>query len=136
MWFQETVSIIFSVNVTKWRKKCNNRHNRNNSYLYLNADVTSHYKRHLMSIYEREEIVALSKRQAVDKLSKDTKFVFFLLFCYKLFCPISQNKPGRYKVPFVVLRHGKHTTDVLEFHSLFSIISYLGRQESANVHYM
>ena len=69
--------------------------------------------------FDRFEICALSKRQ-INKLSNDNKFIkieqlllkiyekggiFFLLF-NRLFCPISQNMPGRrHKVPFVMMCH-------------------------------
>ena len=68
-----------------------------------------------MSIFE-------NMRQ-LNKLSNDTKlieiellllkiyknkYVFYLItffIFYNIFCPISQNKSGRHKVPFVVMCH-------------------------------
>ena len=38
--------------------------------------------------------------------------IIFFIF-YKLFCPISQNKPGRHKVLFVVMRHICSCEDIL-----------------------
>ena len=34
------------------------------------------------------------------------RIIFFIF--NKLFCPITQNKPGRYKVPFVAMRDASH----------------------------
>ena len=84
--------------------------------------VTQYNKRFILSTFEKIEIVALSNRR-FNKLSNDTKFVkievillkiqvlqsvnflLFSLIFYTLFCSLSQNKPGRQDVPFVVLGH-------------------------------
>ena len=51
---------------------------------------------------------------AIEQLVRDTfentsftkcEFIFILFIFYALFCSLSQNKPGRQEVPFVVLGH-------------------------------
>ena len=76
---------------------------------------------YILSTFDNIEIFALSNR--FNKLSSDTKFVkievillkiqvlqivnflLFIFIFYTLICSLSQNKPGRQDVPFVVLGH-------------------------------
>ena len=92
------------------------------------TNVTSHNNRNLMSIFENVEIFKASKR-VFNKISNDFNFwkielqllkimrkrrcqflIIFFIF-YKLFRSISLNKPGRHKVPFVVMHH-KYTVKI------------------------
>lgn len=43
---------------------------------------------------------------------------------YKLFSSISQNKPGRYKVPFIVMRHRfqNHLRQTLNYRTVLNVI--------------
>ena len=83
------------------------------------TNVTQYNTRYILSTFEDIEIFALYNRRC-NKLFNDTKFIkigvilfentsltmceFILIFFifYTLFCSLSQNKPGRQNVPFVV----------------------------------
>ena len=90
--------------------------------------MTQYNKRYILFVFDKIEILA-SSNMRFNKLSDDTKFVKievillkiqvlqsvnFLLFSlfYTLFGSLSQNKPGRQDVPFVVLGH-KYSTSVI-----------------------
>ena len=80
------------------------------------AYVTQYNKRYILSTFDKIEIFAFSIRR-FNKLFNDTKFMnievillkyelnfsFIFFIFYTLFCSLSQNKPGRQDVPFVVL---------------------------------
>ena len=82
--------------------------------------ATQYNKRYILSTFEKIEIFALSNIR-FNKLSNDfhkywsdtfentsftkCEFPFIFFIFYTLFCLLSQNKPGRQDVPFVVLGH-------------------------------
>ena len=76
--------------------------------LYYDCDS----KRYLMSIFERY-MFALSMeitKHTFKWYQMKRWYIFLIIFIifYKLFCTISQNNPGRHKVPLVVMRQNLH----------------------------
>ena len=72
--------------------------------------VTQYIKRDILSSFEKIEIFTLYNRRFLNqsfqwyqKVLQEFPFIFFKF--YTLFCSLSQNKPGRQDVPFVVLGH-------------------------------